>query len=132
MPASASRLGTAFQYALWRVVPDAERGECLNAGVVLFARAAGFLDARVCLDPGRLGALAPGADPVALAAQLDALARVAAGDPVAGPIARRSPSERFGWLVAPSSTAVRPSPVHSGICPDPGAMLERLYRRLVR
>ncbi len=36
----------AFQYALLRVVPDAARGECLNAGVVLFCRRRDFLPAR--------------------------------------------------------------------------------------
>jgi hypothetical protein len=29
-------MSEAYQYALWRVVPDAQRGECLNVGVVLY------------------------------------------------------------------------------------------------
>jgi hypothetical protein len=120
-----------FQYALLRVVPRLERGEQMNAGVVLFARRRRFLEARVRLDPARLDALAPGSDPAPLARQLDAIARVAAGDADAGPIARLPQSERFAWIVAPSSTAIQPSPVHVGICDDPAAELERLFGELV-
>jgi hypothetical protein len=120
-----------FQYALLRVVPDVERGECLNAGVVLFARTREFLGARVALDEARLRALDPGADAAALARHLDGLAAVAAGDAGAGPIARLPASARFGWLVAPSSTVVQPSAVHTGLCDDPARELERLFARLV-
>jgi Protein of unknown function (DUF3037) len=121
----------AFQYALWRVVPDLERGEAVNAGVVVFARRHGFLAARARLDEARLLALAPHADADAVRRHLDALVRIAAGDPAAGPIAALPASERFGWLTAPSSTVVQPGPVHTGLCDDPAALLDRLYARLV-
>jgi hypothetical protein len=120
-----------FQYALVRVVPDVERGECLNAGVIVFCRRHRFLAARIALDPARLAALAPDADVAAVRAHLDAVARIAAGEPGAGPIAALPPSERFHWLVAPSSTIIQPSPVHTGLTDDPAAELERLARRLV-
>jgi hypothetical protein len=121
----------AFQYAVWRVVPDLERGEALNAGVVVFARRHGFLAARARLDEDKLRALAADADVDAVRRHLDALVRIAAGDPQAGPIAALEPSERFGWLTAPSSTVVQPGPVHTGLCDDPQALLDRLYARLV-
>jgi hypothetical protein len=120
-----------FQYALWRVVPDLDRGEAVNAGVVLFCRRRGFLDARVSLDAARVRALAPDADLDAIAAHLEGLHRIAGGDPGAGPVARLSASERFGWLTAPASTVVQPGPVHTGLCDDPAAELERLVARLV-
>ena len=121
----------AFQYAVWRVVPDLERGEALNAGVVVFARRHGFLAARARLDEDKLRALAADADVDAVRRHLDALVRIAAGDPQAGPIGALEPSERFGWLTAPSSTVVQPGPVHTGLCDDPQALLDRLYARLV-
>jgi Protein of unknown function (DUF3037) len=121
-----------FQYAVLRVVPRVERGECLNAGVVLFARTLDFLAARVHLDEARLAALAPGAEPAAIARRLDALRRIAAGEPDAGPIARLERHQRFHWLVSPSSTVVQPSEVHTGLCHDPAAELEHLFDRLVR
>jgi DUF3037 family protein len=128
MPA---QVNSPFQYALLRVVPDLERGEFLNAGVVVFARTLGFLAARVALDRERLAVLSPEIDPGPLAERLEALERVAAGDPEAGPIARLEPSERFSWLVAPASTIIQPSPVHTGLCGDPESMLEHLFGRLV-
>ena len=121
----------AFQYAVLQVVPDIERDERLNAGVVLFSRRHGFLEARAAVDAGRLAALAPAADAAALSRQLDGLVRVAAGDPAAGPIAALPASERFAWLVAPASTAIQPTAVHTGLCEDPAAALERLFQRLV-
>ena len=121
-----------FQYAIVRVVPHVERGECLNAGVVLFCRARDFLEARVALDEARLRALAPDADVEAVHGHLDALARIAAGDPEAGPIAALPASERFHWLVSPSSTIIQCSPVHTGLSDDPDGELERLVDQLVR
>jgi hypothetical protein len=120
-----------FQYAIIRVVPRVERGECLNAGVVLFCRRLGFLGARTALDEAALAALAPGCEAAGVRAQLETLERVAAGDPEGGPIAGLDPSERFHWLTAPSSTIVQPSAVHTGLTSDPAGELDHLFERLV-
>jgi hypothetical protein len=120
-----------FQYAIVRVVPRIERGECLNVGVLLHARTRDFLGMRVALDEARLRALSPDTDPAPLRAQLDGMMRIAAGDPTAGPIARLPFPQRFHQLVAPSSTALQTSAVHTGVCDDPEAMLEHLHGRLV-
>lgn len=121
-----------FQYALLRVVPSMQRGEGLNVGIVLHARRHRFLGLRTVLDPERLRALDPGLDLAALREHLDGLARIAEGAPGAGAIAAMPRSDRFGWLAAPSNTMIQPSPVHTGVCDDPEAMLERLVARLVR
>ena len=125
MPASP------FQYATLRVVPRIERGELFNAGVVLLCRPRRFLAARARLDRAVLAALSPGCDPDAVTAHLDALVRVAEGAPDAGPVAGLEPSERFHWLVAPSSTIIQPSPVHTGLCGEPGRELDKLFESLV-
>lgn len=121
-----------FEYAIVRVVPRVERGEMFNAGIVLHSRSRRFLDARVELDPAVLRALAPDCDPAEVLDHLEAIPRIAAGDPAAGPIARLSRPERFHWLVAPSSTIVQPSPVHTGLTDDPAATLDHLFETLVR
>jgi hypothetical protein len=113
------------------VVPRVERGERFNVGVVLFCRQRGFLAARVELDERRLAALAPGASPDDVRAHLEALERLAAGEPGGGAIGALPPSERFGWLVAPSSTIIQPSEVHTGLSEDPQATLDALFRELV-
>jgi hypothetical protein len=120
-----------FQYAIIRVVPRVERGECMNAGVVLLCRSRRFLAARVELHLARLEALAPGIDPATIEEHLAAIERVAAGDPEAGPIAQLGQGERFHWLVAPSSTVIQPSDVHTGLTEDPVAELNHLFERLV-
>jgi len=120
-----------FSYAILRVVPRVERGERFNVGVVLFCRQRGFLGAKVELDERRLAALAPNTSAHDVRAYLEALANVAAGEPDAGAIAALPPSERFGWLVAPSSTIIQPSKVHTGLSDDPQATLYALFRELV-
>jgi DUF3037 family protein len=121
-----------FQYAIVRVVPRVERGECLNAGVVLLCRPMRFLGARVGLDRARLSILAPDVDPATIEEHLVAIERIAAGDAAAGPIARLGHGERFHWLVAPSSTVIQPSDVHTGVCADPAIELDHLFEQLVR
>jgi hypothetical protein len=121
-----------FQYAIIRVVPRVERGECLNAGVVLLCRPRRFLGARVGLDRERFRALAPDVDAGTIEIHLAAIEAIARGDSAAGPIARLGQGERFHWLVAPASTVIQPSEVHTGLCEDPAVELEHLFERLVR
>jgi len=121
-----------FQYALLRVVPSLDRGEALNVGVVVHSRRLRFLEVAIHVDEPRLWALAPDLDVAALRAHLDGLTRVAAGDADAGAVATLDRSERFHWLVAPSSTIVQAGPVHTGLCDDPHRLLERLLDDLVR
>ena len=120
-----------FQYAVLQVVPRVERDERFNAGVVLYSRRHRFLATRVHLDRAKLAALAPEADAAEVERHLQALVRVAAGDPDAGAVAAMDQSERFHWLAAPSSTVIQPTPVHTGLCGDPAATLDRLFAELV-
>jgi hypothetical protein len=125
------RVPQPFAYALLRVVPRLERGERLNVGVALFCRRHDFLELRTHLDAERLAALAPDLDPEPLRSRLDALCLVIAGDPAGGAVAALEQSERFGWLVAPSSTIIQPSEVHTGMTADPRATLDHLFDALV-
>jgi Protein of unknown function (DUF3037) len=130
-PSVPERTLNPFSYAVLRVVPRVERGERFNAGVVLYCRQRGFLGAKVDLDERRLAALGPDASPHDVRAHLEALVRVARGDPGCGPIAHMPQSERFGWLVAPSSTIIQCSRVHTGLSDDPQATLDALFAELV-
>jgi hypothetical protein len=116
---------------VYRIVPRVERGERINVGVVVFARTLDYLGARTALDEQRLAALWPDIDPATVRPHLDAIERIANGDPDAGPIAALDTTARFHWLVAPASTIIQPSRVHTGLCGEPGDELERLYRELV-
>jgi hypothetical protein len=121
----------AFDYAVVRVVPRVERGEFLNAGVIVWCLAQDYLAARVALDVARLRALDPHADVDAISAHLASVPRVCAGDPSGGPIAQLPQKERFHWLVAPRSTVIQTSPVHAGRAEVPEEALARLFRTLV-
>jgi hypothetical protein len=121
-----------FEYAVLRVVPRVERGESINAGVLLYCRARSFLAARVHLDEARLSALDPAVDVIGVRAALHAAERVCDGGPAAGAVAGGDAGRRFRWLIAPRSTVVQPGPVHTGLTADPGGELDRLLEVLVR
>jgi hypothetical protein len=125
-------LPSTYDYAVVRVVPRVERGEFINAGVIVKCAARGFLQARIELDEARLLALNPTADRVAIRAALAAIPLICAGGPQAGALGAMSLRERFDWLVAPRSATVQTSPVHVGRCDDPAATLEHLLQRMVR
>lgn len=122
---------TPYEYATLRVVPRLERGEFINAGVVVYAPTADFLKCRVALDPARLRALSPDIDVDAFVAHVEGFSAVchAAGD--SGAVAAMPLRERFHWLVHPKSACLQFSPVHSGLSEDLGATLDRLFDTLV-
>lgn len=120
-----------FDYALLRVIPRVDRGEILNAGVLLYCRALRYIGARVHLDTDRLRVLDPAADVPAIEHALRTITAVCAGDAGAGPAVALDPGQRFRWLTAPRSTVVQTGPVHAGLTTDPDAEADRLLRTLV-
>ena len=125
-------LSSPFSYAVYRLVPRVERGERINVGVVVFSRPLDYLAARTGVDENRVGALWPDLDLDSIRPHLEAIEKVAAGDADGGPIAGLDATARFHWLVAPSSTIIQPSSVHTGLCDDPAGELEKLFESLVR
>jgi hypothetical protein len=131
-PARTARRLHAFEYALLRVVPRVDRGERMNAGVLLYCRPLRYLGAGLDLDTARLRALDPGADLAAIRRALAAVAEVCEEQPSAGSAGQQDIGRRFRWLTAPRSTVVQPGPVHTGLTSDPAAELARLVTALVR
>jgi hypothetical protein len=123
---------SSFDYAVVRVVPRVDRGEFINAGVILYCLTSRFLAAKVELDERRLLALAPEVDVELVRVHLETLPLLCAGGRAAGPIGQLPQKERWHWLVATRSTVIQTSPVHSGVCEDPARALEHLMDRMVR
>jgi hypothetical protein len=121
-----------FEYAILRVVPRVDRGEAINAGLLLYCRPLNYLRALVELDADRLLALDPAADVPAIERALDAIVGICAQHPGAGQAGLQDIGRRFGWLTAPRSTVVQAGPVHTGLTSDPDAEAERLLQALVR
>jgi hypothetical protein len=123
---------SSFDYGIIRVVPRVEREEFVNAGVILFCLERDFLAALVEVNEPRLHALWPSTDLDLVRHHLEAIPRICAGRPDAGPIARLSLRERFHWLVAPRSTILQVSSVHTGLCDQPERALHELFEQRVR
>jgi hypothetical protein len=121
-----------YDYAIIRVVPRVEREEFVNVGVIVSCQAKDFLEARIELDELRLRAVDPAVDFEAVRKHLASIPIICAGGESAGPIGQLSRRERFHWLVAPRSTIIQMSPVHTGSCTDLGHTLEHLLATMVR
>jgi hypothetical protein len=121
-----------YDYAIVRVVPRVDRGEFVNAGIIMSCDVQRILKARIELDENALLALDAGVDLEVVRDALATIPLICAGGAGAGPIGNLSERERFHWLVSPKSTIVQTSPVHTGQCADPDAALEHLMRTVVR
>jgi len=122
----------SFDYAIVRVVPRVDRGEFINAGVILFCSTKAYLDARIELDRERLTALAPAIDIPLVESHLAVIPSVCRGGEEAGAIGQLAQRARFHWLIAPRSTIIQMSPMHSGVHEDPAIALDSLFRKLVK
>jgi hypothetical protein len=120
-----------YEYAVIRVVPRVERQEFINVGILLSSQPRRFLQAALAPDWQRLQAFAPQLDRDLVKEHLALIPRICAGGPDGGPIGALPLRERFHWLTAPRSTIIQLSPVHSGLCEDPAAALEKLMQCLV-
>jgi hypothetical protein len=122
----------SYDYAIVRVVPRVEREEFINAGAIVSCPSQNFLEARIELDERRALALDPRLDLELIRTHLASIPAICAGGPKSGPIGRLTQRERFHWLVAPRSTIIQTSRVHSGRCVSPGDLLEHLLATMVR
>jgi hypothetical protein len=122
----------SYDYAIVRVVPRVEREEFMNVGVIVSCPVREFLQARIELDESRLKALDADLDIEAIRTHLGSIPLICSGGSQSGPIGRLSRRERFDWLVAPRSTTIQTSNVHTGHCTDPVALLEHLLETMVR
>lgn len=122
---------SAFEYAVLRVVPRVERGEMINAGVLVYCRPLRYLAAKIDLDAGRVLALDPDADLAGIERALAAVALVCSQDAAAGSAGQQDIGRRFRWLTSPRSTVVQPGPVHTGLTDDPEGEADRLLAALV-
>jgi hypothetical protein len=121
-----------YDYAVVRVVPRVERGEFVNAGIILSCDVERILQAGIELDEGALLAIDAHVDLDLVRSALAAIPTICAGGEGAGDIGKMPARERFHWLVAPRSTIVQTSPVHTGQCADAGAALKHLMQTMVR
>ncbi|HMD27815.1 MAG TPA: DUF3037 domain-containing protein [Steroidobacteraceae bacterium] len=121
-----------YDYAVVRVVPRVERGEFVNAGIILSCDVERILRASIELDESALLAIDATVDMELVKKVLASIPAICAGGDAAGEMGKLSARERFHWLVAPRSTIVQTSPVHTGQCADPAAALEHLLQTMVR
>ena len=121
-----------YDYAIVRVVPRVDRGEFVNAGIILSCDVERILQASIELDEAVLLALDPGVDLDLVRSSLAAIPAICAGGADAGALGQLSARERFHWLVSPKSTIVQTSPVHTGQCHDLGTVIDHLMDKMVR
>jgi hypothetical protein len=121
-----------YDYAIIRVVPKVEREEFINVGAIVSCGIKRFLAAQIELDESRLLAIDPCLDLEMIREHLAVIPLICKGGKEAGVIGQLPHRERFHWLVAPRSTIIQTSKVHTGLCQDLDNVLEHLMQRMVR
>ena len=120
-----------YDYAVIRVVHKVDGEKFINAGVILSCPGLSFLEATIKLNETRLLALDSSVDLETVKTYLATIPTICRGGEDAGPIGQLTQRERFYWLVAPRSTIIQASPVHTGRCADPAAALQHLVKTMV-
>jgi hypothetical protein len=120
-----------YEYAVIRVVPQVEREEFLNVGVILFCKSLNFVQMKYQLDVERLRIFSPSADAFQIEQNLQSFEKIAQGDTGGGPIAKEDTASRFRWLTAVRSSVIQTSRPHPGLCGEPLNVLDKLFDELV-
>ncbi len=121
-----------FEYAVIRIVPRVEREEFVNVGVIIYCPAQSFLAVEFEINVPKLRAFAPDLEFAEIEKHLRSFEKISKGGEEAGAIGKLPVGARFRWLVAPRSTIVQASPVHTGLCDDAKKTLNRLLNLMVR
>lgn len=120
-----------FEYAIIRVVPKVEREEFFNVGVLLFSKRKKFLGVKYQINEALLKAFSNEIDIDFLNQYLKSWELICQGKANGGPIAQFELADRFRWLASTRSTIIQSSKTHPGMCYDPGAELENIFKEFV-
>lgn len=120
-----------YEYAIIRVVPEVEREEFFNVGVILYSKRKKYLDIKYHINEQKLRAFSPALDITFLNNYLHAWKLVCQGAPEGGPIGQLDLAYRYRWLTASRSTIIQSSKTHPGLCSHPQEVLERLFNQYV-
>jgi len=116
-----------YEYAVIRLVPQVEREEFINVGVILFSKKEKYIRARIELPEERLKLFQCEMDLDQIKANLNAFELISAGSKAGGPIACEELPERFRWLTAVRSSVIQTSRPHPGKTNDLEKEVERLF-----
>ncbi|MBK7873618.1 MAG: DUF3037 domain-containing protein [Saprospiraceae bacterium] len=120
-----------YEYAVIRFVPNVEREEFINVGVILFSKRANYIKIRYQINQEKILGLAPETDMETLQEHLEAFEKICSGAKDGGPIASLDVPERFRWLTAVRSASLQTSRPHPGFATDLNITLEKLFQELV-
>lgn len=120
-----------YSYAILRVVPRMDRGELINAGIILWCPKLSVLEAEFLLDEERLKAIDSNVDMHEIRNHLAVIPAICRGQDAGGAIAKLPLVQRFGWITATRSTIIQTSPVHMGQSEDLALTMKQLIARLV-
>ncbi len=119
-----------YEYAIIRLLPNVEREEFLNVGLILFCKHKKFIKVAFEVDENRFKAFAT-IDVDFIKRNLLAFQQIANADKDAGLVATFDLPSRFRWLTAMRSSMIQTSRPHPGMCADLEKTFDRIYAQLV-
>ena len=119
-----------YEYAIIRLLPNVEREEFLNVGLILFCKHKKFIKVAFEVDENRLKAFAS-TDIEFIKRNLLAFQNIANADKNARLVATFDLPSRFRWLTAMRSSMIQTSRPHPGICENLEETFNRIYSQNV-
>ncbi len=120
-----------YEYSVIRVLPQVEREEFFNVGLVLFCKRRKYIRMAFQFDEAKFSAFQSELTAEQILSNLQAFERISRGDSDAGPIAQEEPAERFRWLTAVRSSCIQTSRPHPGLSIHLDETFDKLFEELV-
>ncbi len=120
-----------YEYSVIRIVPQVEREEFINAGILIYSKPAKKLLVKTHFNEEKYGLFPTSLDPEQVQLNLRSFVLIVNGDQAGGPIARLDLASRFRWMTAVRSSCIQTSRPHPGFSQNLEDTLNRLFQELV-
>lgn len=120
-----------YEYAVIRLVPQPEREEFINVGLVLFSKREKYIRTKTFLCPKKMTCFSCETDYESIQSHLSSFEKVAQGEHNTSPIALLEIPERFRWLTAVRSSIIQTSRPHPGQATDLDVTFDRIFNDLI-
>ncbi|HPH82479.1 MAG TPA: DUF3037 domain-containing protein [Flavobacteriales bacterium] len=120
-----------YEYAVIRVLPQVEREEFFNVGLVLFCKCRKYIRMAFLFDETKFSTFQSELTSEQVISNLQAFELISKGDSNAGRIAQEEPAERFRWLTAVRSSCIQTSRPHPGLSTNLDETFDKLFQELV-
>lgn len=121
-----------YEYAIIRFVPDIEREEFVNVGLIMMCKRRRWIRVATHIDIERIKVFCSSWDIESINDALSTFIETTRASRINDPMCELEVEERFRWLTAVKSACIATSRPHPGLCENLDETFETLFDRLIR